>query len=57
MFFELLFLLFLFNYFYFIFIFLGGGGGGGSTFGLMLIGWRAANMSSMSSGEERNVVE
>ena len=25
----------------------------GSTSGLMLIGWRAANMSSTSSGEER----
>ena len=29
--------------------------GGGSTSGLMLIGWHAANMSTMSSGEERNV--
>ena len=31
--------------------------GGGSTSGLMLIGWHAANMSSVSSGKERNVDE
>ena len=30
---------------------------GGSTFRLLLIGWRATNMSWMSSGEERNVGE
>ena len=30
---------------------------GGSTYGLMLIGWHAANMSSMSSGKEQNVGE
>ena len=30
---------------------------GGSTSGLMLIGWHAANMSSVSSGKERNVDE
>ena len=29
----------------------------GSTSGLMLIGWRAAYLSSMSSGEKRNVGE
>ena len=36
------------------FFFLGGGEEGESTCaGLMLIGWRAANMSSTSSGEQR----
>ena len=42
---------FCFSYYYYYYFFLV------STSGLMLIGWNATNMSSMSSGEERNVGE